>query len=753
MATPRSCIWLVIALVIAPLLGAAITTSPTSGQGNAGVSFVFAASGDLNSPAKGVGYDSLRSLKSLNPDFFLGLGDLSYNSSYTGTQWCKDFKSQFQNIEIIPGYHDTGDDAVLNDNSTTRSYQKFVGSASPPPTGCPFTIDGVPSLPPCESFGCSYGREYFFDYPPSSPIARFVMISPDIYNITGRCPVSCIIDPARQCNYLYDCWNYKQSDLSDRDPSYNYTQFGNHWNWTRTVINEAHDSNEWVIVGVHKLCLSAGTENCEIGTDLFNLLISERVDLILSGDDHAYERSKQLALNAMSVSSQPPCEGITTNDATWATFNPGCITDDGSNGYYKPGVGTVLVTDGTFGAPRLYNVADPSINNGYNADESGYFARLMGGNTPGAGNGFMSYTVSGQRGNDGRIVVQTHFSGSFQDSFVISPPPVSTVTWSPKNPEAGDSVAFSALVAGGVPPYSYMWSFGDGATATGPLTSHTYASIGYYKIILNTTDSAGNSRQNSQILGVGSWNPAVPCSPSVSTLENLLGQVGVLRISSNSNSTGADYSGGGFRLVGNMSYGSNPLNWPFSKRALYPFRPPLSSPCSTSTGVSAFIEIHKLVVTSPTVTDCGVYFDVSNGGGPFPRGQSCSTTFNLASSMPQCPACYFHRVYTVIDRDWKAAGLAPPSPAQGQIIDVQGFVYWNPQNVAESWHSYTGWELHLSSWRISSSTPVSPAPFISSPGFWYVISALGATFALVVAYSTRVLSRFRTWVNRARRLG
>ncbi|TMI20061.1 hypothetical protein E6H36_13265, partial [Candidatus Bathyarchaeota archaeon] len=96
-----------------PLILSAFTTSPATAQGAGEISFVFAASGDLNSPIKGAGSDSLRSLKSLNPtpDFFLGLGDLSYNASYTGTKWCSDFKNQFSNIEIIPGYHDTGDDA------------------------------------------------------------------------------------------------------------------------------------------------------------------------------------------------------------------------------------------------------------------------------------------------------------------------------------------------------------------------------------------------------------------------------------------------------------------------------------------------------------------------------------------------------------------------------------------------------------------------------------------------------------------
>lgn len=35
---------------------------------------------------------------------------------------------------------------------------------------------------------------------------------------------------------------------------------------------------------------------------------------------------------------------------------------------------------------------------------------------------------------------------------------------------------------------SYAWSFGDGATATGPIPQHTYATIGLYTVTLTVTD-------------------------------------------------------------------------------------------------------------------------------------------------------------------------------------------------------------------------------------------------------------------------
>ncbi len=251
-------------------------------------------------------------------------------------------------------------------------------------------------------------------------------------------------------------------------------------------------------------------------------------------------------------------------------------------------------------------------------------------------------------------------------------------------------------------------------------------------------------------MAVGSWSPAVSCSPTLSSLEAVLGSATIQRVPSDSNSTGADYSGGAFKLAGSLPYGANPLDWPFSKRALHPY--PVGKPCSTS-GVPAFVEIHS--VTALFVVpqeDCGVYFDVSNGGGYFPNKQSfCSTTFTLASSTPPCPACNMHRIYTVIDRDWKAARIAPTSPAQGRVIDVQGFVYWNTQWVDQPWHSYTGWELHVTAWRIST-TPIStiPVSFFSGKGLWYILGALGITMALLSAYATRFPRRIKPFVTRSK---
>jgi hypothetical protein len=120
---------------------------------------------------------------------------------------------------------------------------------------------------------------------------------------------------------------------------------------------------------MHFPCLTAGNYQCATGTALMNLLVSEHVDLVLNGHEHSYQRSKQLALDPTAC---PSIAGI--------GYTPGCVADDGIDGVYPKGAGTVDVIAGTFGR-GLYNVnkTDP---------EGPYFAKLDG-----TSNGFMQYTL------------------------------------------------------------------------------------------------------------------------------------------------------------------------------------------------------------------------------------------------------------------------------------------------------------------------------------------------------------------------
>lgn len=59
-------------------------------------------------------------------------------------------------------------------------------------------------------------------------------------------------------------------------------------------------------------------------------------------------------------------------------------------------------------------------------------------------------------------------------------------------------VSFQSIVHGGVPGYTYGWSFGDGGTSSLPSATHTYTAAGNYVAILTVVDRVGH-------VGVTSW--------------------------------------------------------------------------------------------------------------------------------------------------------------------------------------------------------------------------------------------------------
>src|SRR5688500_11186594 len=66
-------------------------------------------------------------------------------------------------------------------------------------------------------------------------------------------------------------------------------------------------------------------------------------------------------------------------------------------------------------------------------------------------------------------------------------PSSATVTATPLTPEVGQPVTFQSNAAASD---TANWNFGDGETATGASTSHTYNTPGQYIVTINVTNSA-----------------------------------------------------------------------------------------------------------------------------------------------------------------------------------------------------------------------------------------------------------------------
>lgn len=316
--------------------------------------FRFTAAGDWGATANTTA--NLRAIASSGSAFTIAMGDLSYNQITPETAWCDYIKSNVganHPFELVSGNHDSDEEHQGDINN----YRQCL----------PDRIGGITG---------DYGKEYYYDY---GGLARFIQISPG---------------------------------LTFQGNSYIYSAGSARYNWVANAIDSARAAGiKWVVVSAHKVCLNMGTKSCEMGADLNNLLISKKVDLVLLGHDHNYQRSKQLAHNGA-------CTTVAAN-----TYNSSCVADAGADNAYTKGGGTVFVISGT-GGISLYNINTAD-------SEAPYFAKWMGANSNGT-YGFTQVDVSGDKLG---VSFVRSAGGTFSDNFEItagqpSPPP-QTLTFAP----------------------------------------------------------------------------------------------------------------------------------------------------------------------------------------------------------------------------------------------------------------------------------------------------------------------------------
>src|SRR5262245_9639537 len=213
-------------------------------------------------------------------DFAIALGDFLYSSVTTEQSWCSQFKASINNVEILVGNHETTEQNGTVSAPTGASILKYIQN-------CPFTLG---------SYTGSYGFQYYFDYPTVNPYARFILVEPAIWNGTGVA-----------------------SEVSYANGTATQAWVGN------TIDSARTQGIPWIIVGMHKVCISTGDEPCEIGQSFMRFLIYKKVDLILQGHDHNYQRSKQLTC------------------ATRDFYDSSCVSNNGSKGIYAKGQGSIFL--------------------------------------------------------------------------------------------------------------------------------------------------------------------------------------------------------------------------------------------------------------------------------------------------------------------------------------------------------------------------------------------------------------------------
>jgi PKD repeat protein len=435
----------------------------------------FTAAGDYNATANT--NTVLTGIRNAAPDLNLALGDLSYGSTTEEQVWC---------------------DYVTARVGATFPFELLAGNHESDGTLDGFIDDFAACLPNrLPGLVGTYGRQWYVDHPAQDPTVRFVMISPGLTFPDGT-------------------WSYAAGT-----PRYQ---------WTASAIDGARAAGiPWVVVGLHKPCISVGQYACDGQNDINNLLVSKKVDLVLNGHEHHYQRSKQLALGA-------GCPALTVNG-----YNASCVAD--ADDTLARGAGTVFATVGTGGTPlRNVNTADT---------EAGYFRAFSGANRS-PSYGFLDVAADATT----MTARFTPTTGGFTDTFTIgsgTPPPNQPPTAAIGVTCTGLTCAFDG--SGSTDPdgtvASHAWTFGDGGTATGVRPSRTYAAAGTYTVGLTVTDDDGATGSTTRQVTVTAGTPAAVATDTFS--RTLTGGFGTAEAGGawtvSGSAADASVSGGTGRLV------------------------------------------------------------------------------------------------------------------------------------------------------------------------------------------------------------
>src|SRR5579864_5968128 len=228
------------------------------------------------------------------------------------------------------------------------------------------------------------------------------------------------------------------------------------------------------------------------------------------------------------------------------------------------------------------------------------------------------------------------------------------------------------------------------------------------------------SSTNSVTSSISSWNPMVNCTPTVVTIEQVLGnQTNALG--------GASENGSIFNPGTSSPLGpNNAASWLTASSSTPPgwIAPGPSCTITNSQGqvVSAFVQINGVQRSYRSEQNYNSMFMQINGGANYATGSQSDTTFNiLTPGYGPCTSINttdcMHNLNAAIDHDWKAAGYCGPNTAcdnntlvsetaaYKSLIDVQGFLVWNPNSSNNPDHNFSGWELHsVTAWRISNTS-------------------------------------------------
>lgn len=167
------------------------------------------------------------------------------------------------------------------------------------------------------------------------------------------------------------------------------------------------------------------------------------------------------------------------------------------------------------------------------------------------------------------------------DTWVYVAAPVATVAPVAGAHDTSQTVGLSVSVSGGVPPYAVAWTFGDGGSATGLATGHSYGSAGTFPIVANVTDAFEES-------GIGTASVTIYGRPTVAVSANL----------------SAPTTGENLTLTGTVTGGAPPITSTWSVGDRRTFSGP--GPLHLTYSVTGPITVNLTVTDGAGVTASGV---------------------------------------------------------------------------------------------------------------------------------------------------
>ena len=461
---------------LATILGGAhyINTSQGSVQAT-GSSFSFGTGGDHGNHAESEAVFQAAANSGLS--FFQTNGDLGYYESNANfpaannTQsWCNMVNNKLGTVPFLAlsgNHEEPSKEGVNGDNIDTV----ISGGCLPKPASMN-VVESPHKTGNAGTADTNYGREYYYDYPAVNPLARVIAISASV--------------------------NTYQAGF------YDYATSSSSYNWVKAAIQQAKADGLWVIVVNHHPFINTGSSHGATDADtdtyvkdVFNMAIAEKADLILSGHDHNYQRTKQLKNNIAG------CTTFSQNQ-----YNSNCISNGAATGY-TAGEGAVIVLTGSTGG----NEKDGNMINDINTSDPDYpyFAKVMGSNTGNQTFGFSKFDIT-STSITGSYVPGVGQTGGFTDNFTITrsaPADTTKPTVNLVSPAVDAVLTNDAVITAnasdnvGVTKVEFWANSTKLGESTSPFT-HTWdtksVANGSYSLTAKAFDAAGNSETSSAVV-------------------------------------------------------------------------------------------------------------------------------------------------------------------------------------------------------------------------------------------------------------